>query len=89
MNTLTDILSLDLERDETDSMVYDLLCIDEPGAYAIMEPNGRLIVWASEVDAEDDSGAQVQATYRSRHPITDAEWLYITNLAFIENYEVI
>ena len=56
-----------------------------PGGYAMREPDGRCMVWASEADAEDDDG--MRATYRSRGPITTEEWLTVTRLEWIDDYE--
>jgi len=71
------------DHDERDCAIYDLLCITGPGAVAIREPDFRLMVWASEEDAEGDDGQK--ATYRSAGPITDADWSEIASLAWIED----
>lgn len=84
MSDLTAILTI-TDRDARDTEIYALLGIDAPGAYALREPDGRLMVWASEADSTDDDGAR--ATYRSRGPITDAEWAEVTRLAWIDEYE--
>jgi hypothetical protein len=73
------------DRDMRDTQIYAILGIRGPGAYALREPDGRLMVWASEADSEGDDGAR--ATYRSRGPITDAEWSVVTRLAWVEEYE--
>ena len=73
------------DRDDAAATLCQTLSIAGPGAYAMREPDGRCMVWASEADAEDDDGAK--ATYRSRGPITDAEWLAITRLAWVDEYE--
>lgn len=63
--------------------VCAFLGLTEPGGYALREPDGRLMIWASEDDSLDDDGAR--ATYRSRGPITDTEWQAVCCLAWIES----
>ena len=41
-------------------------------AYAIREPDGRVMVWRSEADSVKDDGAR--AIYRSPTPWTDDAW---------------
>ena len=82
--TIADIIHI-TDRDVRDELVYSILGIEGPGAYALREPDGRLMVWASEADSEGDDGAR--ATYRSRLPITDAEWDVVKPLAWVEEYE--
>lgn len=84
MSDLADLLTI-TDRDSRDTEIYALLGISAPGAYALREPDGRLMVWASEADSTDDDGAR--ATYRSGDAITDAEWVVITRLAWIDEYE--
>jgi hypothetical protein len=84
MSDLATILSI-TDSDARDAELYALMGIVGPGAYALREPDGRLMVWASEEDSVDDDGAR--ATYRSRGTITDAEWDAITRLAWIDDYE--
>jgi hypothetical protein len=82
--TIADIIHI-TDRDLRDAQIYAILGIYGPGAYALREPDGRLMVWASESDSTNDPG--VRATYRSRGPITDAEWSVVTMLAWVEEYE--
>jgi hypothetical protein len=82
--TIADVTHIE-DRDLRDTQIYAILGIDGPGAYALREPDGRLMVWASEHDSEGDDGAR--ATYRSRFPITDAEWSVVTMLAWVDEYE--
>jgi hypothetical protein len=82
--TIADIIHI-ADRDMRDELIYSILGIDGPGAYALREPDGRLTVWASEHDSEGDDGTR--ATYRSASPITDAEWHAITRLAWVDEYE--
>ena len=63
----------------------NLLNLNGPGAVAIREPDGRLMVWASERDSEDDAGQR--ACYRSRGPISDALWVEVARLAWVESSE--
>lgn len=81
----TAILSHPTDRDLRDEQIYAVLGLTAPGAIAVREADGRLMVWASEQDSEDDDGQA--ATYRSRQPITDAEWSEIGRLAYIESAE--
>ena len=83
-DTIADIIHI-TDRDRRDALIYSILCLDGPGAFALREPDGRLMVWASEADSLDDPG--VRATYRSRLPITDAEWSVVTMLAWVGGYE--
>lgn len=69
--------------DEIDTEIYGVLGLTGPGAVALREPDGRLMVWASERASESDDGRR--ATYRSRTPITDAEWQTVAALAYIES----
>ena len=64
-----------------------MIGITEPGAVAIREPDGRLMVWASERDSENDDGQR--ACYRSRGPISDALWVEVARLAWVESAESI
>jgi len=84
MSDLTAIITI-TDRDARDTEMYAILGISAPGAYAMREPDGRLMVWASESDSIDDDGAR--ATYRSSGPIADAEWTEVTRLAWIDEYE--
>lgn len=86
MTTIADIIAThSTDRDARDSDIYDMIGLTGPGAYAIREPDGRLMVWASESDSQDDDGAR--ATYRSRLPIADAEWDVVCSLAWVDEYE--
>jgi len=85
MNTATTATTATTDRDDAAATLCQMLGITGPGAYAMREPDGRCMVWASEVDAQDDDGAK--AVYRSRGPITDAAWLAITRLAWVDEYE--
>lgn len=71
--------------DELDREIYAVLCVTGPGAYALRETDGRLMVWASEADSIDDDGRR--ATYRSRTPIDDVEWSAVRAMAWIESAE--
>jgi len=71
--------------DVLDREIYATLGLTGPGAYALREADGRLMVWATEADSQDDDGAR--AVYRSRAPITDAEWAAVSALAYIESAE--
>jgi hypothetical protein len=83
-DTISDIIHI-TDRDLRDTQIYAILGLYGPGAYALREPDGRMMVWASEADSEGDAGAR--ATYRSRRPITDAEWDVVKLLAWVEEYE--
>ncbi len=83
--TIQSIIDAHTCRDERDLSIYALLGIDTPGAYALREPDGRLMVWATEDASIDDDGQR--ATYRSRQPITDAEWAAVAALAWVESAE--
>jgi hypothetical protein len=74
------------DRPAAELAIYADLGLTGPGAYAMREPDGRVMVWASAALAEDHDGARV--TYRSRRPITDAEWLTVTRLAWIDEYDM-
>jgi hypothetical protein len=88
MSTLdTIIATTHRTRDDRDAAIYRLLGIDSPGAYAIREPDGRLMVWASESDSQDDDGAR--ATYRSHDPISNAAWSVVQSLALIDGSQAI
>ena len=82
MPTISLILAAHDHRDDTDAAICDLVGLTASGGYAMREPDGRLLVWASEADSQDDDGAR--ATYRSRAPITDAEWQAVCRLAWID-----
>ena len=83
MSTIdTIITTTDQTRDDRDAAIYRLLGIDSPGAFAIREPDGRLMVWASEADSHDDDGAR--ATYRSHDPISNEAWSVVQSLALID-----
>jgi len=71
------------DRDEANALIYELLNIDQPGACAIREPDGRLMVWASTDASRDDDGAR--ACYRSAGTISDAAWRRVRSLAWIES----
>lgn len=79
------ILTLGLERDARDAQLCDLLSITGPGACALREPDGRVMVWSSSDDSVDDDGAR--AIYRSRAPISDAAWDAIAQLAWVADAE--
>ena len=83
--TLSDLVAI--SRDTRESKMCELLQITGPGAYVIREPDGRLMVWASEADSIDDDGQR--ATYRSTGPITDAEWETVIRMAWVDDYESI
>jgi hypothetical protein len=68
--------------DQLDTEIYRVLGIDGPGAYALLEPDGRLMVWQTEAASLDDDGQR--ATYRSRIPLTAMEWHYISKLEWID-----
>lgn len=85
MTTIASILDTEQGWDARDTAIYELLGITSPGAYALREPDGRLMVWASEEDSIDDDGSL--ATYRSREPITDREWLVVIHRCWIDEYE--
>ena len=88
MSTIdTIITTTDQTRDDRDAAIYRLLGIDSPGAFAIREPDGRLMVWASESDSLDDDGAR--ATYRSPGAISDAAWSVVQSLALIYDWQAI
>jgi hypothetical protein len=88
MSTLDTIIATTYQtRDDRDADIYRLIGIDSPGAYAIREPDGRLMVWASEADSQDDDGSL--ATYRSHDPISDAAWSVVQSLALIDDSQAI
>ena len=87
MSDLSDAILSSTDRDSRDQAIYAVLGIDAPGAYAIREPDGRLMVWASERASENDDGKR--ATYRSTGPITDEVWSIVTMLAWIDDYQEI
>ena len=87
ITALSSAIASSSDREIRDDAIYRVLGLVEPGAVAIREPDGRMMVWATEADSEDDDGAR--ATYRSRAPITDAEWSVIQALAWIELSEAI
>ena len=74
-----------VDRDERDAAICAALGLAGPGGYALREPDGRLMVWQTERDAEGDDGAR--ACYRSHRPITEAEWETVCSLAWIEDWE--
>ena len=73
------------DRPAAEMAVCAELGLTGPGGYAMREPDGRCMVWDREADAEDDDG--MRATYRSKGPITYAEWLAVTSLEWIDDYE--
>jgi len=78
MSTIDTILfNSFFDRDEADALIYELINIDQPGACAIREPDGRLMVWAS---AGEDA-----SRYHSSEPISDAAWRRVRSLAWIES----
>ena len=70
-------------RDERHEAIYSILNITGPGAVAIRDPDGRIMVWESEVDSEDDDGAR--AVFRSTKTLTDEEWDEVVSLAWVED----
>ena len=86
------------DRDERDSAIYSLFGLVAPGGYAILEPDGRLMVWPPQEDSIDDERARTsgwvvfgdrERIYRSAEPISDSEWAVVCSLAWIEYTEKI
>ena len=72
-------------RDDRTAEILSIIGLDAPGGFAIREPDGRIMVWASEKDSVDDDGAK--AVFRSAGPESVAVWNTIVALAWIENTE--
>ena len=72
-------------RDDRTAEILSIIGLDAPGGFAIREPDGRIMVWASEKDSVDDDGAK--AVFRSSSPESVAVWNTIVALAWIENTE--
>ena len=74
-----------IDRDARDAAIYSMFGLTAPGGAAIREPDGRLMVWATIEDSQDDDGRR--AIYRSEKPITEAEWEIVRTLAWIDAFE--
>lgn len=72
-------------RDQADLAAYCIMGITGPGACALREADGRLMIWATEGESVNDDGGN--ATYRSAVPISDAEWSRVKEMAWIESSE--
>lgn len=84
MQTIDAIIAAEPNRDARDIDICALIGVSKPGAYAIREPDGRLMVWATEDDSWDDDGTR--ATYRSREAISDEAWAVVQALAWVEGH---
>jgi hypothetical protein len=71
--------------DATDILIARKLNLDGPGAFALREAGGRLMVWATIPDSENDDGRK--AVYRSTKPITDLMWRRVQLHPWITQWE--
>ena len=84
MSLLSSALNISC-NDARTAKIISIIGLDAPGGYAIREPDGRIMVWASEKDSVDDAGAN--AIFRSAYPESNAVWDTIAALAWIDETE--